>query len=250
MRGAQPPAEARLGQARGAVLARAVDRARGLHREAAQGLFPPLPRQQGAPALRLRDRVHGLRRRYGHGALHLRSRHQIRHARRREGEGQGQHPLGQREARVRGRGAPLRPPLQGPASRRGRAGISCWISIPIRRSSSPRSSSRRCRTRSPKSASSSSGTATSSRTSAIRRPARRSSIAPCPCGTPGRSSDYLEERACARSSPPPITASAANAASRPAETPCRSGRSPHRSIPDRRRPRSRRRARPAPPSVS
>jgi glutaminyl-tRNA synthetase len=66
---AQPSAEAGTGQARHAVLARTVDRARGLHGSAEQGLLPPVPRQQGAAALRLRRRMHRLRqgrRRQGH----------------------------------------------------------------------------------------------------------------------------------------------------------------------------------------
>ena len=41
--------------------ARAVDRARRLRRGAAEGLLPPLPRQPGAPEVRLRGRVHRLR---------------------------------------------------------------------------------------------------------------------------------------------------------------------------------------------
>ena len=49
------------GASAAAVLARALDRARGLHGNAVQGLFPPLSRQQGAAALRLRGRVHRLR---------------------------------------------------------------------------------------------------------------------------------------------------------------------------------------------
>ncbi len=60
-RGAEPSAEARLGQARAAFLARAVDRARGLHGDPAQGLLPAVSRQRGAAALRLRREVHGLR---------------------------------------------------------------------------------------------------------------------------------------------------------------------------------------------
>ena len=39
----------------------AVDRARRLRRSAGQGLLPPLPRQQGAPQVRLRRRMHRLR---------------------------------------------------------------------------------------------------------------------------------------------------------------------------------------------
>ena len=53
VRGAQPSAEAGLGQARAALLARAVDRARGLPGDPAQGLLPAVPRQRRAPALRL-----------------------------------------------------------------------------------------------------------------------------------------------------------------------------------------------------
>ncbi len=57
---AQPPAAHGVGQAAHPLLARAVDRARGLQRGAAQGLLPPLPRQHGAAQVRLRREVHGL----------------------------------------------------------------------------------------------------------------------------------------------------------------------------------------------
>ncbi len=55
-----------------------------------------------------------------HRALHLRSRHAVRDARRGEGQGQGQHPLGEREGLVFRGSAAVRPAVQGDASRSGR----------------------------------------------------------------------------------------------------------------------------------
>ena len=60
---AQPPAAARARQARAAAHPRAVDRARRLHRSAAEGLFPAGARRRGAAALRLHRQMH--RRRQG-----------------------------------------------------------------------------------------------------------------------------------------------------------------------------------------
>src|SRR5450759_409151 len=132
---AQPPAEAGAREARGAVLARAVDRARGFHGDPGQGLFPAIPprrntrrgppsRKQGAAALRLRDRMHRLRQgRFGQRhrrALQLLRRQQIGHARFGCLQGQRQRPLGLGQARLPVRGAALRPLVPRAASgRRG-----------------------------------------------------------------------------------------------------------------------------------
>ena len=103
-------------QARAAVHARAVDRARRLQRAAAERLLPPDARRRSAAALRVHRPVH--RRRQGRsgqrhrGALHLRSGHAQRHAGRRHAQGQGQHPLAVGRARRARRGAPLRPPVR------------------------------------------------------------------------------------------------------------------------------------------
>jgi glutaminyl-tRNA synthetase len=87
VRSPQPSAAAGAGQAPGAVREGTLDRARGLHGSAEQGLFPPLPRQQGAPALRLRRRMHrlrqGCRRQCRRRALQLLRRLEIGHAGRR-----------------------------------------------------------------------------------------------------------------------------------------------------------------------
>ena len=53
--------------------------------------------------------------------LRLLPRFQVGHARSGQVQGQGQHPLGMREARLPGAGAPLRPPVQGAAPGRRRA---------------------------------------------------------------------------------------------------------------------------------
>ncbi len=58
---AQSSAEAGMGKARHALLARTLDRARGLRRGAAQGLLPALSRQQGAAEVRIRRPVHRIR---------------------------------------------------------------------------------------------------------------------------------------------------------------------------------------------
>ena len=150
--------------------------------EPSQGLPPPLSRQHGAAALRLRRRMHRLRQ----GC-----------------QRQGQSPCtantcptprsgtpGADSYKVKGnlhwvsvaarlcrRGAPLRPPVPARPRRAPASAISSPTSIRIRGRSSPPSSNRRCRKRAPRSASSSSGTATSSPTASIRKPARRSSTA-------------------------------------------------------------------------
>src|SRR5256885_1773098 len=124
MRGTQPPAEAGMGQAQAAALSRAVDRARGFLREPAEGLLSSLPRQQGAPALRLRRRVHRLRQgrgRQGHGsALQVRSGHEIGHGGRGDGQGEREKPLGEREEFARGGSGAVAPAVQSPASGSGR----------------------------------------------------------------------------------------------------------------------------------
>ena len=113
-----------------------------------------------------------------HRALQLRPRHQVGHARRGEGQGEGHHPLGQREARVRGGSAALRPAVQGAAAGRGRHRTFCQDLNPrceesdhrAARAGAEGSASRR-------SGSSSSGTAISSPIAWTRSPARRCSIA-------------------------------------------------------------------------
>src|ERR1041384_7796788 len=109
--GAEPPAEARLGPARGAVLARALDRARRLRAPAAQGLLPALSRQRSPAALRLRRQMHRYRQR--RGPLHVPPRFEIRHARGRPVQGEGQYSLGERAPRPRLDGASIRSPLPG-----------------------------------------------------------------------------------------------------------------------------------------
>jgi glutaminyl-tRNA synthetase len=111
----QPPMNHRQGS---------VDRARRLCRSAAQGLQAAFPRQQGAPEGRLRHRVHQLQQ--GRGRQHHRSaghrgaRHQERHPRRRQREGQGCHHLGRRGRWRERRSAHVRPPVQRRPPRRGR----------------------------------------------------------------------------------------------------------------------------------
>jgi glutamyl/glutaminyl-tRNA synthetase len=72
--------------------------------------------------VRLRRRMHRLRQgreRQGcRRALHLPARNQVRHAGRRQRQGQGQPALGFGRARLPGRNPPLRPPVQGPGPRR------------------------------------------------------------------------------------------------------------------------------------
>ena len=96
-----------------------------------QGLFPPVPGQHRAAALRLRRQMHrlrqGRRRQHHRRALRLPARHQIRHPRRRLGQGQGQHPLGV------SRRMPTKPrcacttACSPPPSRAAKAAISCAI---------------------------------------------------------------------------------------------------------------------------
>ena len=93
---AEPSAAAGAGQARAAAHARALDRARRFQerRPRATSAFAG---RRGASALRLRHRCIGADKdASGSGqrrALHLRSGHPQRHARRRRRQGQGQHPL-------------------------------------------------------------------------------------------------------------------------------------------------------------
>ena len=86
--------------ARVPVLARTVDRARGLPGNAAEGLFPPVPGQQGAPEVRLRRGMHGRgqgrERQRDRRPLQILPRQQVRHGRREQLQGQGHDPLGQR----------------------------------------------------------------------------------------------------------------------------------------------------------
>jgi glutaminyl-tRNA synthetase len=77
-------------------------------------------RQSRAAALRLRRRVHRLRQGHRHGALPVRRRDEVGYAGRKQGQGEGQHPLGQRQARVPGGGKALRPPVPGAESVRRR----------------------------------------------------------------------------------------------------------------------------------
>ena len=105
---AQPSAAARARQARAAVLARAVDRARRLQRDAAQGLLPPDAGRRGAAALRVHRQVHRASRRTPTGNVSVvhctyDPRHAQRHAGRRRAQGEGQHPL------AVGRRTPCRP---------------------------------------------------------------------------------------------------------------------------------------------
>ncbi len=132
----EPSAAAGVGQARAAVLARAVDRARRLPGRRAQGLFPARPGRRGAAALRLhrplRRRRQGCRRQRDDGPLHVRSRDAQRDAGRRCAQGQGQHPLALGGARGSRRSAAVRSAVRrsvsgraqsvGRARRRRRAG--------------------------------------------------------------------------------------------------------------------------------
>jgi glutamyl/glutaminyl-tRNA synthetase len=83
--------------------------------DAPKKFFRLAPRPRGAPPLRLPDHAASASSRTprrGHrAALHLRPRVGAA-ARPRRPQGQGHHPLGQRRARHRRRGAPLRPPLR------------------------------------------------------------------------------------------------------------------------------------------
>ena len=118
---AQSSAAARARQARDAVLARALDRARRLPGERAEGLFPARAGRRSAAALRLhrplRRRRQGCRRQRRRRPLHVRSRHAHRHARRRRAQGQGQHPLAVGGARAAGRSAALRSAVRRAVSR-------------------------------------------------------------------------------------------------------------------------------------
>ncbi len=117
------PKDASQGERSIPVLARAVDRARGLRGSASAGLQAPHCRRRRAPA---RRRHHPLRRggegrrRPGHRiALHARSRIAPRHGRR-QPQGQGHHPLGQREARGRCGDPSLRSAVPGARPRQRR----------------------------------------------------------------------------------------------------------------------------------
>ena len=116
------PQKPELGQAHLAHRARTLDRARRFHRDAAEGLLPPVPRKHRAAALRLRREMHRLRQgrvRPGDGGpLRSHARLEIRHAGCRRLQGQGQHPLGQRRACARSRSAALRSPVRRIQSRR------------------------------------------------------------------------------------------------------------------------------------
>jgi len=73
---------------------------------AAQGIFPPLPRQRGRLRYGFVVKCH---RHEGRAlSLHLLSRSKSGTPRGRQVQGEGQYPLGEREARPRGRGAALR----------------------------------------------------------------------------------------------------------------------------------------------
>jgi glutaminyl-tRNA synthetase len=111
VRGAGASASSGTRQAHVPAGPRTLDRARRLRRDAAEGLLPALPRQHGPAALRPRRDLHRLRqgrRRQHHGRpLRGHARLEVRHARRRQLQGEGQHPLGQRSARARRTGAAL-----------------------------------------------------------------------------------------------------------------------------------------------
>jgi glutaminyl-tRNA synthetase len=100
---------------------RGVHRDRRFRRGAAAEIFPPEARRRGAPEIRLHHQVRrareGRQRRPHRDTLHGAARHPPRPAQRRQ-EGQGHHPLGQRHAVHRRRGAPLRPPLHRRRTRR------------------------------------------------------------------------------------------------------------------------------------
>jgi glutaminyl-tRNA synthetase len=110
--------------------------------DAAEGLFPPVPRQQGAPALRLRHEVHGLRQ----GCRRQRHRRALRVPRRQKSGTPGADAY-----KVKGnihwvsakhayhRSAALRPAVQAPSPIPARAAAtSSKTSIPIRSAASSR----------------------------------------------------------------------------------------------------------------
>jgi glutaminyl-tRNA synthetase len=111
----QPSQGRILRHARGRVLERAVDRARGFHGSPGERLPPPGARRRSAPARRRHRQVRAGgegRRARGRAALHAGSVHARRLAGRGP-QGQGHHPLAQRAARGGGGAAPVRPPVQG-----------------------------------------------------------------------------------------------------------------------------------------
>ena len=107
------------GTRQGAVLARALHRARRLPGGSAEEVLPPGARPRGAAALRLLHHLHrggeGRRRRDRRAALHLRPG-DARRRRARRPQGQGDAALGVGRARRRRRGAALRSPVHGRGS--------------------------------------------------------------------------------------------------------------------------------------
>ena len=181
--------------AQGAVLARALHRARRLPRGSAEEVLPPGARARGAAALRVLHHVHGgregRRRRDRRAALHLRSGH-ARRRRARRPPGEGDAALGVGGARGRRRGAAVRPALLGRPIPR-----TCPTDRIVPRSPQPALArgrhaaagpSRASPRRRPARGSSSSASATS-RSIRTRGPARSCSTARCRCATRGRGSN-------------------------------------------------------------
>jgi len=111
------PQKPELGKRAVPFAARAVDRARGFHGNPGQGIFPPLSRQQGAAALRLRGRMHRLRqgrraRSSPCAAIISPTANRARRFRRLQGE--GKHPLALGAACLPVRSAPVRPVFKSP----------------------------------------------------------------------------------------------------------------------------------------
>jgi glutaminyl-tRNA synthetase len=175
------PHHPELGNAHVPAGPRTLDRARRLRRDAAEGLLPALPRQHGPAALRLRRDLHRLRqgrRRQHHGRpLRGHARLEVRHAGRRQLQGEGQHPLGQRSARARRAEVRLYDRLfTVPAPGAGDTDYLTQINPDsVRRCCRRAKLEPACATRSRKTASSSSATAISWRTRRIRSRARRCS---------------------------------------------------------------------------
>ena len=117
---AESSAEAGAGPAVAAVLPGVVDRARRLRGEASERLLPSDPRGRSAAALRIHREMPGRRarreRQRDRGSLQLRPEHQERHAGCRCAQGQRQHSLALRAARVRVGCAAVRPAVYGSAA--------------------------------------------------------------------------------------------------------------------------------------
>ena len=141
------PAGPERRHAPGAVQPRAVHRAGRLRRSAAAEIFPPQARRRGAAEIRLHHQVR--RGREGRRRQRRSNCAAPPISTRKTGgatsgaQGQGHDPLGQRRARPRRRGAPLRPALHRAPSPRPTAATSAPRSIRTRSKSSPPSSSPR-----------------------------------------------------------------------------------------------------------